>query len=162
MTAKEREALVAIGGHLMKIQDIAKELDKRWGGTIATQAVLLDVQAHEALRLARAALAAREEQPSKPSEAFLRAVLDVIEARGDQEPRGALTYVANMAKDALSRKDTERPDEHWTLWICNECGWTTASRPPRALCCSVEPHKNQSMTSIRVVRDTEWQESGHE
>jgi hypothetical protein len=42
--------------------------------------------------------------------------------------------------------DTRR----WTLWVCNECGWTTVSYPPRGLCCSVEPHKNYSMTSVVV------------
>jgi hypothetical protein len=74
----------------------------------------------------KAALAAREEQPSKPSGAFLRAVLDVIEARGDREPRGALTYVANMAKDALAR------EEPVVRKLCDACnvqpGWVGEHR----------------------------------
>lgn len=27
------------------------------------------------------------------------------------------------------------------LWICDECGWSTTSYPPYALCCSVKPHE---------------------
>jgi hypothetical protein len=39
----------------------------------------------------------------------------------------------------------------WTLWICNECGLTTASFPPRGLCYSVKVHDNYSMTQVEVV-----------
>jgi hypothetical protein len=39
----------------------------------------------------------------------------------------------------------------WTLWICNECGLTTASFPPAGLCYSVKVHANYSMTQVEVV-----------
>jgi hypothetical protein len=41
--------------------------------------------------------------------------------------------------------------QEWTLWICDECGWTPSSQPPRAHGCSVKPHEHYTMTLVTVV-----------